>query len=468
LSGQLLKQIITILLCVTVLSTLITYIVVCSKVRETYDRLLAQTARVYEVVINAYITHLQSFDAQVNLQTLWSQYDDLGIHDITGHRIHNDSKHAGFQVLTTNGKVILHSINAPIKPWKQQLRTGFSNSAGWRLYTLYNHQNKTWLILGQTLSARDETVQGLTLGLLLPLLLVLVFLFIVLPRTIVAGLYSLRQLARDVKKQSARNLKPIKLDTTSSELEYIVVALNGLIGRINTAIDREQRFVANAAHELRTPLTIIDLYSQSLLQKCHQQNDVHNIACNLQQSIIRAKRVVEQMLTLSRAEGDQVLQQFERLELTQLIREVIASIGITAVNKLQQLNFNADDCSIMIKGHRALLYSLFANLIDNAIRYTPEKGIITIQLIKKKDGIHFSVCDTGPGLNREQEKRVFDRFYRGESGSGDGAGLGLFIVQSIITHHHGTFSLKNRQNGEGLEAYIVLPLRAFEGITLDE
>lgn len=458
LGGQLLKKIILILAAITMLSTVLTYFIVSSKVRESYDRLLAQTARVYEVTIDSKIKRLKIKDAQINLQTLWKQYDDFGSHDITGHKIHNDEKHSGFQLLNTEGKVLIHSYNAPEKPWSTHLKTGFSDVAGWRLYTLYNPESKGWMILGQALSNRTETVQSLTMGLLLPLIMVLLVLTILLPRIILAGLYPLRQLAREVKHQNERNLKPITLTTDSTELDQIVIALNELISRVNTSIEREQRFVADAAHELRTPLTVINLYSQELGRKNTQESN-NSAIIHLQKSIIRARRVVEQMLSLSKAEGEESALQFETIDIMQLLREIIASIGITAIQKSQQLALEDNHHKeIKTYGHRALLYSLFANLIDNAIRYTPEHGNIIVSITSDKQQVTVTVCDSGPGLTPEQKTRVFDRFYRGETGSSDGAGLGLSIVSSIVQKHQGTFTLENRKDQQGLMTTIVFPV----------
>ncbi len=251
-----------------------------------------------------------------------------------------------------------------------------------------------------------------------------------------------------------KNMTPITLDNPPQELQQINGALTDMMLRVKEGIERESRFVSEAAHELRTPLTVLSLHAQQLEQQ-ELPDDAKVALQRLQQGILRGRRLVEQLLSLSRAEGGNHEDSFEQFPIQPLLREIIADLVPLALTRDQVLQLDGRD-DLQVFGNREQLRILFSNLVDNALRYTPDGGCVEVTARQSEHDVEISVCDNGPGLQAEQKERIFDRFWRGETGRGDGAGLGMAIVSSLVKCHHGNIELENRAAG-GLMVSVQLP-----------
>lgn len=275
------------------------------------------------------------------------------------------------------------------------------------------------------------------------------------------GLSPLRSLRRRVEASSARELAPIELERAPSEVRALTSAINTLLAEVHGQVASQRRFIADAAHQLRTPLA--GLKSQAALVRERLSGAEPDVAgargrlAQLDAGVDRSIRLVGQLLALARAEPEAGLER-EALDLVALARAVTADTVPRALARRQDLGLDCDAERLVVEGNAGLLRELLANLLDNAVQYTPEGGEITVRLWRDGGLARLSVCDDGPGIPDAEKARVFERFYRGAAeGSGRGCGLGLAIVQEIA-HRHGSLVTLSDHAPRGLCAELALPL----------
>ncbi|MDC7702985.1 sensor histidine kinase [Vogesella indigofera] len=274
----------------------------------------------------------------------------------------------------------------------------------------------------------------------LPLLAVMLLTSVLVWAGISRGLSPLRHLRRSVENRSPRDLAPIEIDNAPSEVRALARAINELLHEVDGQVAQQRRFIADAAHQLRTPLA--GLKSQSELVRAELAATPPDVASASRQllqvetSVARSIRLINQLLALARAEPEAGLQ-LAALDLRQLAREVTSEAVPLALGRDIDLGLEAADDALPVTGHGGLLRELLANLIDNAIQYTPPGGEVTVRLTRTAGTVTLQVCDNGPGIPESEREQVFARFYRGRAeGQGKGCGLGLAIVQEIARRHH--------------------------------
>jgi two-component system OmpR family sensor kinase len=258
-------------------------------------------------------------------------------------------------------------------------------------------------------------------------------------------------------KRSATSLEPLALDGVPIEILPVVRTLNDLLRRLGVAFEAQRNFVADAAHELRSPVTALQLQAQILEQSGDAQERAQASA-ELAAGIARARRLIEQLLHLSRASADEtarVSSTPEPVDLAELARAAVVRWIAEAERRGIDLGAQADE-RIVIDGHAAQLEILLNNLVENALRYTPRGGVVDVVAQRQGGTPTLSVIDNGPGIAATERERVFDRFYRSPETIADdiGSGLGLAIVKSIAEHHGAVVSLHEGRDGRGLEARV--------------
>ena len=437
------------------------FLAVYSEVREVFDREMAQTTRIYEALLSVYIRQVDIANTDVDqLYKVWKKSYEARALDPGGNRYRNFGRGVDFQLLTKDGKVLLKSAGAPAKPFLKKLASGFydlpsyKQHAGGRLFCYYNPDTKHWLLMVRSLDQRNEILVSVIMRTVQITLVAFALLLIFLPRVLAGGLRSLRQLQQELADRGPKNMTPVMLDNPPQELQQINGALAEMMRRVQAGVERESRFVAEAAHELRTPLTILRLHAQQL-ENQNLSIEARASLQQLQQGIQRSRRLVEQLLALSRAEGGNNDNDFEIIEIQPLLREIIADLVPLALLRKQMLELEGSD-GLKILGNREQFRILCSNLIDNALRYSPDCGHVLVATGSEKNQVVIRVLDDGPGLKPEERNRVFDRFWRGETGRGDGAGLGMAIVSSLVKRHKGMIQLENRLEA-GLEVRVALP-----------
>ncbi len=310
--------------------------------------------------------------------------------------------------------------------------------------------------VGQPLHVRSELAARLALSTILPLAIITPIIALLVWIAVRRGLAPLDRVADAVQKRSPSQLAPLDAKGWPREVEPLVEALNGLLGRLERAIDSQRAFVADAAHELRTPLAALALQAQLAEREATPEARERALA-DLRGGLARATRVVEQLLALAREEPGVASRPFVHVAVAPLAREVVASFAPLAAAKSIDLGMaNADD-GVRIEGDPDALKTLLANLIDNALRYTPPGGRVDVTVERHDDTVLIAVRDTGPGIPADERDRVFERFARGIAPDAPGSGLGLAIVKSIVERHAGTVALTEGLDGAGVGVLVRLP-----------
>jgi two-component system, OmpR family, sensor histidine kinase TctE len=271
-----------------------------------------------------------------------------------------------------------------------------------------------------------------------------------------AGLAPLARLRALVENRGAGDLAPIELQAAPAEVRALARALNQLLGAVQESVAAQRRFISNAAHQLRTPLA--GLKSQTeLALAANADPALADRLTRVHESAVRSAHLVNQLLTLTRAEPDAAgALPRERLDLRALLQEVTAEHVPRALAAGIDLGMDdAPAAPVHVHGAALLLREAVANLVDNAIRYAGRGAEVTVSLAVAGDEAVVRVTDNGPGLPPEQREAVFGRFVRGAQ-EGPGCGLGLAIVREIAERHGGQAALLAGAHG-GLVAELRLP-----------
>lgn len=353
------------------------------------------------------------------------------------------------------------------KPGSTTFYNGKMGSVDVRVVALYlraGTPDRPEMMLVQIAKSRAlnaELAQKILLDMGLPLFVLMGMTSVLVWAGISRGLSPLRDLRRTVENRSARDLAPIAIDNAPAEVRTLARAINDLLDEVNRQVLQQRRFIADAAHQLRTPLAGLKSQAELLQGELAEVEPDHlSLArqlSQLQSGVARAIRLVNQLLALARAEPEAGLQ-MQTLDLLALAREVASEMVQAAFRKDQDLGLEGEADSLPVMGHAGLLRELIANLLDNAIQYSPEGSEITLQLSRHAGMVTVAVRDNGPGIPPAELAHVFERFYRGSAeGRGKGCGLGLAIVQEIALRHRSQIQLESLPEG-GLQASFTLPL----------
>jgi two-component system OmpR family sensor kinase len=241
-------------------------------------------------------------------------------------------------------------------------------------------------------------------------------------------------------------------------VQPLVGALNGLLGRLRLALDAQRSFIADAAHELRTPLTAVHLQAQ-LAERATDDGERRAALADLKGGLERATRLVEQLLTLAREEPGVADRLSAPIDLPALARAVVAELAPLAAAKRIDLGLNADP-GVQTRGDADAIATLLSNLVDNALRYTPQDGRVDVGVAMDAGRATLSVRDSGPGIAEADRQRVFDRFVRGSLAAGvvRGSGLGLSIVKRIAERHGADIAVGSGLDGAGAGITVRFPV----------
>ncbi len=309
--------------------------------------------------------------------------------------------------------------------------------------------------VGQPIAVRRELATSLALRTIVPWLIAAPLLLLIVWLAIARGLAPLNRLAAAVERRTPTQLAPVADTGWPQETVPLVEALNGLLARLDSALDAQRAFVADAAHELRSPLAALHLQAQ-LAERAATADDRASALRDLRLGLARATRVVEQMLTLAREEPDVGAPATESVDLAALAREVVAELSPLAGTKEIDLGVDAPPHA-RVRGDPAGLRTLLGNLVDNAIRYSPREGQVDVALRTESDATELAVCDNGPGIPAADRAHVFERFVRGSQPDAPGSGLGLAIVRRVAERHRASVVLKDGIGGKGLRVVVRFP-----------
>lgn len=333
---------------------------------------------------------------------------------------------------------------------------GFSdftiNNEKWRGFAFFDTNSQIKILVLEKYEIRKELASEILISLLTPLLAAFFLMFFIIKRTVDHGLQPLEILARDIAKISQKTLKHFKNPGAPKELNPFLEAFDSLLSRLHDSIEAEQRFTNYAAHELNTPLATIKLRAE-LLVKNHQQEKREEYANHLLESINRATHIVEQLLTLSRLEANDRNFKKEKINLQKLLTENVKIYQEKALTKKILIRFQAAASKTFeLHANQLYLEILFGNLLDNAIKYSPQNSEISITLTKNENRIELTISNPGEDFSAEEISKIFNNFYRINKGENLhqnlGCGLGLSIAKKIVKLHEGliSFASQGKQN----------------------
>jgi two-component system sensor histidine kinase TctE len=316
--------------------------------------------------------------------------------------------------------------------------------------------NPVTVVVGQTLYAHREMVRDLLLRSIVQQLALLVATAILILFAFRRGLAPIMRLRDAVLDDKNDVLEPLPVNAVQTELRPLVAALNTYKHRMHLQMAAQHRFVANAAHQIKTPLTLLATQA-AFAQRAKNKGDREEALAALQRSVQQFAHMVNQLLTLSRAEPGARRPRHEQIDLTILARGVLETFTNVALERKIDLGFDPGDIALMISGDETMMREMVVNLVDNALRYTPMGGMVTVTMRNGTGNCLLRVTDNGPGIPPEERSRVFERFYRVIGNGGEGSGLGLAIVFEVITAAGGSITLGTPDSGKGLAVEVTLP-----------
>lgn len=347
-------------------------------------------------------------------------------------------------------------------------------------YDQEEHQGMTWRILRQrhptaagelTVTLADASspqqrwARAVLLKVLLPHLVMIAAAAIAVHWAVDRALRPLLELTEVVERRSPQDLSAIDHLASPREVRPLVAALNRLFGLVDAQAQGQRRFIADAAHQLRTPLAGLQAQVEAWAQAARRISPpggrgtmlvpVEQID-KLRSATRRTSQLANQLLALSRADArSMTAQPMERVELKAMCESLLESFLDAASAKHIDLGLEARPA--VVPGYEWLLRELLANLVDNAVKYTPEGRTVTIRCGQGERGAFLEVEDDGRGVAPEELPHLFDRFYRVPGTQGEGTGLGLAIAQEIARVHHSQLQLESGTGGRGLRVTLWLP-----------
>lgn len=290
--------------------------------------------------------------------------------------------------------------------------------------------------VAETLEKRAQLANAIIKGVILPQFIVLPIVLALVWFALARGLSPLAQLQERIRARSPEDLSPIGSRQVPEEITPLVRSLNEMLARLSLTIDMQKRFIADAAHQMRTPLAGMRMQSELALRQTDNR-EIHRSLEQLAKSSEAATRLVNQLLALARAENHpQTGSGMQPLDLAELARTVVQDWVQASFAHRIDLGFEAPRAPLTISGNPTMLRELLSNLIDNALRYTPAGGSVTVRVRSDElEHAYLEVEDTGPGIAQGERQRVFERFYRILGNTAEGSGLGLAIVREIARQH---------------------------------
>ncbi|MDH5545751.1 MAG: ATP-binding protein [Gammaproteobacteria bacterium] len=408
------------------LAAVFSYLDTRIEVEKLFDAQLAQSGRVmlalsmHEVMEQRLLGKLSGTVTETIREGIWQ----LG---------HNYEKKLAFQIWINDDILAMRSDNAPDVHMTRSVE-GFSEELvggnTWRMFTLQSEDGDITIHIGEMNDIRHKLANGVVMRTLAPMIMILPLTGFVLWYGVGQAISPLRRIAEEMRNRRANDLRHIDADYLPDEAKTLAASLNNVFDQLQSAVETERRFTADAAHELRTPLAALKTHAEVALQAATEEEKKQALR-QVVRGVDRATRLVEQLLTLARLDPDTGKANVKRFDLFIVAEQVISDEAAIAIEKDIEISLNGTRGKFVHCNGDAVAV-MMRNLIDNAIRYTPEGGVVEVSIIRFDDKITFRVSDSGPGIPAEDRERIFQRFYRRLGTKSPGSGLGLSIVSRII------------------------------------
>jgi len=320
--------------------------------------------------------------------------------------------------------------------------------------------------VAETRKKREALVSRIISGVLLPQFAIIPLTVILVYLGLTRGLAPLGRLRDRMRARRMGDLSHIPIFGVPDEVRPLVVSFNEMMTRLEANLQAQQRFIADAAHQMKTPLTGLKTQTELALRETdpsQMRAELERIA----ESADRATHLIHQLLALARAEAShEKVHKAVHLDAVALARETAGGWAARALARNIDLAFEAVDRPLPIDGVPLLLREMLNNLIENAIKYTPVGGHVTVRA-GGEEFVTIEVEDDGVGIPAAERERVFERFYRVLGTDADGSGLGLPIVQEIAALHSAGVELASGAGGKGTRVTVAFPRRGSELMPYD-
>jgi two-component system sensor histidine kinase TctE len=378
---------------------------------------------------------------------------------------HNDQDEFYFQVAKPDGTLLIANNNLPppvtdVPLDQYRFQTVTYKGAHLRVACMNVKLDEAGLDnvilqVGETQLTRKAMANQIIVTAVGPDTLMIVFAFLAIWFGIGRGLQPLHELQTTLKSRNQYDLRPLNFEGVPAELRPLVNALNDLFGRLQTDLEAQRRFVADAAHQLRTPVAGLKTYV-GLGQKRLSTGESQLVFQQLDQGVNRIAHLVNRLLSLAKAERKHIDSAHQCLDLNLIAEEATAEFVNQTIEKHMELSFKPNPSPAMVIGDAASLRELIVNLVENAVLYTPPEGKVEVSVIRENEKIMLKVDDTGPGIPPEERSRIFDRFYRILDNGNNGCGIGLAIVQEIAKSHGAEVVVNEGPSGSGAQFCVTI------------
>jgi two-component system sensor histidine kinase TctE len=438
LFGEILDWMLAPLLVLWPMSVTLTFVVAQEIANPPFDRKLAET-------VSLLADHVELADGAVQLR--------LGI-DVSEVLRPDSATTTSYMVLGLRGELVAGDAEIPLPPDEDVTpgapRLRFDKMSGNEVRVAYKwapvgNGQAVLLQVAETLEARTQLANEIIKGVIVPQFIVLPLAVLLVWLALTRGLAPLTALQARIRRRRPEDRSPIDARGAPEEIAPLVESFNDLLARLSASIQLQKRFIADAAHQMKTPLAGLRTQSELALR----QTDPEELRRSLQliaAATERATRLINQLLALARAEhrGAEA-PAMEVVDLAQLTREVVRDWVPQAIERQIDLGIEVNSDETKVFGMPLTLREMLGNLIDNALRYTPAGGAVTVRVLREAAEVLLEVEDTGPGISEAERRRVFDRFYRVLGTRVEGSGLGLAIVREIVEQHDAQVSIHTPQ-----------------------
>ncbi len=341
-----------------------------------------------------------------------------------------------------------------------------------------------WVVqVAEPLSRRSRLATDIVKAVMVPQFVMMPLAVLLVWLALARGIAPLHELQQRIRQRDSADLSPIDEHEAPEELAALIRALNELLARLDRSMSAQKQFLADAAHQLKTPLaglrTQAELAQRELDAQPPDAAAVRRSLAHIAQSSQNAAHMVNQLLAMARVEDRTLTRQTQALNLSDLARSVVLDFLPHAWERQIDLGFDAPSAqhdapdaeapALWVQGNPILLRELLRNLVDNALKYSPRGGVVTVRLLADFFGrvAALQVEDNGPGIGPADRERVFEPFYRVLGSGVEGSGLGLAIVREIANAHGGTLLVEDSNPraaaGRGCRFTLRLPLIAALG-----
>lgn len=373
--------------------------------------------------------------------------------------LHKYAPKVAFQVYH-EGRLSLSSANAGGAAMSQKSR-GFStvtmkDGVRWRVFGAQGNEGDVQVFVGEQIQSRDAILWAVLKAVLMPLMYALPMLAVVGWLAVRNGLSPLRHLSQALAQRRPQALDRVVLNDMPSEVEPVVRSLNSLLERIKVMMASERRFTADAAHELRTPIAAIRMQAQVALGAGSDDAQRNHALSNTLAGCDRATHLVEQLLTLSRLESSDDTPPTGVVDVCAAAQRVAADLGLVALERNQVLELDAP-AHALILADEMLTSVLIRNLLDNALRYSPDGARVAVSVTPQDNQVKLMVQDSGAGLTEAEIAHLGERFYRILGTGQSGSGLGWSIVRRIAKVYSAQIRVSRSEALGGLCVAVLWP-----------